>query len=80
MKTLKPTTTMEVLVFKTNLQQADDVERVTITMNEEQRILKWTVDREDCDKVLRVESDHIPADEVAALIRQAGYSCEELTY
>ncbi len=71
---------MEVLVFKTNLQQADDVERVTTTMNEEQRILKWTVDREDCDKVLRVESDHILADEVAALIRQAGYSCEELTY
>jgi hypothetical protein len=71
---------MEVLVFKTNLQQADDVERVTTTMNEEQRILKWTVDREDCDKVLRVESDRIHADEVAALIRQAGYSCEELTY
>jgi hypothetical protein len=73
-------TTMEVLVFKTNLQRADDVERVTSTMNDEQRILKWTVDREDCDKVLRVESDHILADEVAALIRGAGYSCEELTY
>lgn len=73
-------TTMEVLVFKTNLQQADDVERVTSTMNDEQRILRWTVDREDCDKVLRVESDRILADEVAALIRQAGYSCEELTY
>jgi hypothetical protein len=73
------TTTMEVLVFKTNLQQADDVERVMSTMNDEQRILRWTVDREDCDKVLRVESDHILPDEVAALIRQAGYSCEELT-
>lgn len=72
-------TTMEVLVFKTNLRRADDVERVTSTMNDEQRILKWTVDREDCDKVLRVESDRILADEVAALIRQAGYSCEELT-
>jgi hypothetical protein len=71
---------MEVLVFKTNLQRADDVERVMPTMNEEQRILRWTVDREDCDKVLRVESDQIHADEVAALIRQAGYSCEELTY
>lgn len=70
---------MEVLVFKTNLRMAGDVERVTPTMNEEQRILRWTVDREDCDKVLRVESDQIPADEVAALIRKAGYSCEELT-
>lgn len=71
---------MEVLVFRTNLQQADDVERVTSTMNDEQRILRWTVDREDCDKVLRVESDRMLPDEVAALIRKAGYSCEELTY
>ncbi len=71
---------MEVLVFRTNLQQAHDVERVTSKMNDEHRILQWTVDREDCDKVLRVVSDHMLPDEVAALIRQAGYSCEELTH
>jgi hypothetical protein len=77
MKTEK-STLMEVLVFKTNIQQADDVEKLTSTMNDE-RIKRWSVDRDDCDKVLRVESDDLLPDEVMKLIRQAGYSCEELT-
>jgi hypothetical protein len=69
---------MNVLVFKTNLQQVNDVEKVMTTMNDDCRIKRWTVDHEDCDKVLRVESDDIHPDEIAALIRRAGYSCEEL--
>ena len=69
---------MDVLVFKTNLQQPRDVENVMSTMNDDRRIQRWTVDREDCDKVLRVEGDNILAAEVVELIRKAGYSCEEL--
>jgi len=70
---------MEILVFKTNILQEDDVEKVTFMMNEDVRIKRWTVDREDCDKVLRVEANEVLPDEIINLIKQAGYACEELT-
>lgn len=71
---------MDILVFKTNILREDDVEKVTFMMNEDVRIKRWTVDREDCDKVLRVEANEMLPDEIIELIRQAGYACEELTY
>jgi hypothetical protein len=71
---------MDILVFKTNILREDDVQKVTFTMNEDVRIKRWTVDREDCDKVLRVEADEILPDEIIELIKNAGYACEELTY
>jgi hypothetical protein len=74
------TDTMDILVFKTNILLEDDVKKVTFMMNEDVRIKRWTVDREDCDKVLRVEANEMLPDEIIELIKQAGYACEELTY
>lgn len=71
---------MDILVFKTNIDREDDVLRVMNRMKEEVRIRRWSVDREDCDKVLRVEADEILPDEIIEMIKTAGYACEELTY
>jgi hypothetical protein len=71
---------MDILVFKTNISEEEDVIKVKVRMKDEQRIKRWTVDREDCDKVLRIEADALQPGEIIALVTQAGYACEELTY
>ena len=69
----------EVLVFKTNIFMDRDIQRVSDIMQGDSRILRWTIDKEDCDNVLRVEADHhVTPVEIKILINAAGYYCEEL--
>lgn len=70
---------MEVLVFKTNLRYNRDLERIGMLISRDYRISKWNVDRMDIDKVLRIESKDLLPEEVIALVKDAGYYCEELT-
>ena len=69
---------MDVLVFKTNIQHKNDVERIRPLFNNHNNILSWNVDIEDVDKVLRIESSSNISREVENIIRQAGYLCIEL--
>ncbi len=68
----------EVMIFKTNIETDQDLNEIAIILNKEDSILKWNVDREDIDRILRIES--IKRD--TAMIRQkvayAGFFCEEL--
>jgi hypothetical protein len=68
----------DVLVFKTNIQSARDLDSVALFLDLDQRIRKWNVDREDVDHVLRVESDDPNPEFVIAIVRHAGFACEEL--
>lgn len=69
---------MEILVFKTNLSNTDHIGKVTLPLNHHPSIIEWNVDLHDCDKVLRVVAEDIPAREVEQLIFNAGYYCREL--
>ncbi len=69
---------MEVLVYKTNIQQKQDIERVKTFFNGHRDILKWNVDIEDEDCVLRIEAQTNIAHKVEGLIQDAGYWCGEL--
>ncbi len=69
---------MEILVFKTNLSNTDHIGKVTLPLNHHPHILEWNVDLNDCDKVLRIVAEDIPAKEVEQLIFNAGYYCREL--
>jgi hypothetical protein len=73
------TTRADVLIFKTNVQLDNDVTKIATLMEREARITRWNIDREDFDKVLRIESRHLNPNEVIDLVRKAGYHCEELT-
>jgi hypothetical protein len=68
----------DILVFKTNLELKIDVEKAAELLNTQPGILRWNVDCEDVDHVLRIESDHLQPSLVIALITGAGYACEEL--
>ena len=71
-------TTLEILVFKTNLRFKKDVLQVAPIMEQNERIVDWNVDREDADRVLRIASNDLEATEVIELLAQAGYYCQEL--
>lgn len=69
----------DVLVFKTNIEEARDLENVAAAIRREPRIRKWNVDQDDVDNVLRIEAERISPIEVEVLIHSAGYQCEELS-
>jgi hypothetical protein len=69
---------MEVLVYKTNIHDSNDVERVKPFFSEHSDILKWHVDIEDKDRVLRVEAHNNISGKIENLVRDAGYWCGEL--
>jgi len=68
----------EVLVFKTNVSADNEVEKVGDVLSKETNITKWTIDRNDIDKVLRIECDRLHPVAVIRLLADAGFQCEEL--
>lgn len=70
----------DIFVFKTTLQESIDIKVVTPFMDAKKGIERWNVDLEDCDKVLRVESNGLVAEEIVHILEAQGYSCEELDY
>lgn len=69
---------MEVIVYKTNINHPADIERVKPYFNGQPDILKWNVDIEDEDRVLRVEAESNISGKIEHLIQRAGYHCAEL--
>ncbi|KAB7732075.1 hypothetical protein F5984_07630 [Rudanella paleaurantiibacter] len=69
---------MDVLVFKTDLTQ-QHLPLLTHTLAPLGGLLRWSVDWEDCDRVLRVESNDLPSQVVIRELEQLKISCEELT-
>jgi hypothetical protein len=69
---------MEVLVFKTNIQNLNQVKKLSPLLKKIQGILKWNVDLQDCDKVLRVEMEGSGPGSIEEVLQNAGYYCTEL--
>lgn len=68
----------EVLVFKTNISSDKEVEIVKQLFVSEKRITRWNVDRDDIDKVLRIECNNLYPDVVINLLCKSGFECQEL--
>ncbi len=68
-----------VLVFKTSVLGKGHVRALKPLLN--QLINKngqWNFDLEDCDNILRVESQNVRAHTISTLLEKNGFSCEEL--
>jgi len=68
----------DVLVFKTNISTKTQLEEVRPVLSTLQGIKSWSIDREDVDKVLRIESEHLLPQAIIRLLNDAGFECEEL--
>jgi hypothetical protein len=69
---------LKVLVFRTNIRFKKDLRQVSPVLDKSPGIMRWNVDREDSDKVLRIESLGLQPEDIIHFITRAGYFCEEL--
>jgi hypothetical protein len=72
-----------ILVFKTTVKTKTDVERIDKALNSYLGTRKWNFDLEDCDKILRIESESakpsVLRSNITALMKNSGFECAELT-
>ena len=67
-----------ILIFKTNIQTEFDKLRIKNVMDASQKVLKWSVDTDDIDCVLRVVSDSLTPEQIISVINYVGFECAEL--
>lgn len=61
--------------FKTNIKCGGCIAKVTPFLDGESAIESWTVDTDNPEKILTVETDW-DSDKVVALVKEAGYEAE----
>jgi hypothetical protein len=68
---------MIITVFKTSIEEKDlrNLENILIKIS---GIRRWSTDLEDCDNVLRVESDKDLSNEIIVILTNEGFKIEEL--
>ncbi len=69
---------MHILIFKTNIETDDAHKEISALLNAETSITDWHIDKEDIDKVLRIESKVNNTTDIIHRISKAGFTCEEL--
>ena len=69
---------MHILIFKTNIDNDAAHNEVGNILNTHQSVIGWNIDKEDIDKVLRIESRLNNTQEIITTINKAGFMCEEL--
>ncbi len=69
---------MEVLVFSTSVQSMDQVKTLTPKINFLAGKGRWNFALDDCDKILRIVSDHVKALHAISLLKEHGFDCREL--
>ncbi|MCW3085662.1 MAG: hypothetical protein JWP12_3028 [Bacteroidetes bacterium] len=70
-------TPQQVLVFKTNIKTKTEVQKLRQVLNKK-AIIKWNIDFEDIDKVLRVITQTLTPAEIIDVITKKGVECVEL--
>ncbi len=78
MTTSKNNEALYILIFKTNIELEEDLKLVGSFLEKQDGIKGWHVDREDIDKVLRIESSCDDIQKIIQIINNAGFLCEEL--
>ncbi len=71
---------MDVLIFTTSVEKAEQVNDVKPLLTAVPAISGWNFDLEDCDNILRVESSNISPRYIEAILQTAGFDCRELEY
>ncbi len=69
---------MNIYVFKTSLQEKD-LSKIAEKMQTLPFVLRWSVDLDDCDKIMKVVSLSPNSDPFCRELKQIGINCEELS-
>ena len=65
-------------IFKTNILTEFDRLRIKYVMDASEKVLKWNIDMDDTDRVLRVVSDRLNALQIIYMLDFIGFECAEL--
>jgi len=71
---------MDILIFETNVDTLKDEKKVKALFNGTSGIKSWSIDRQDEDKILRIEALDTSPKLIEGLLRNAGYHCLQLYY
>lgn len=66
-------------VFKTSVVSKEQVQTVGSFLNILLPSEEWNFDLEDCDKILRVETEEVAPETVITILTSQGFYCDELT-
>lgn len=67
-----------VLVFKTSIRSIRDIKKVEEAISHHEGLMRWNVDRDDIDNVLRIETTEPDPGRIIESLQQAGFFCQEL--
>jgi hypothetical protein len=67
-----------IFIFKTNIQTEFDKLRIKNVLDASQKVLKWNIDMDDADRVLRIVSDSLRPDQIISVLDYVGFECTEL--
>jgi hypothetical protein len=62
-------------VFKTNVQEFAEAQRLVAVLRRHFPGSKINIDLDDCDKVLRVEGNNLRIEKVMTLVTEKGFVC-----
>lgn len=65
-------------IFATSIYSDNDVEQVGRLLSQLPSVLRWNIDLDDIDKILRIESQSDTIQEIIHQLHSNGYHCQEL--
>ncbi len=69
---------MEKMKFKTNINCGGCISKVTPFLDKQEGIKNWEVDTNDPDKILTVESEGVPQNQIIETLGKIGFNAEYL--
>ncbi|MFT5725138.1 MAG: hypothetical protein ACI9JN_002261 [Bacteroidia bacterium] len=71
-------TQKSIWIYVTDIETMHQIDIVSKTLNAEPSILKWSVDTEDIDNVLRVESKYVGEHHIQLALERQGLNCKPM--
>ncbi|GAB3833893.1 copper chaperone [Pontibacter rugosus] len=67
---------MEVIKFKTNVENEEAISRVAPFLDNEESISRWHIDTESRDKLMSVSGTDLNPQQIENVVKQAGFKAE----
>jgi hypothetical protein len=74
----EPKEVREVLLLKSSPHNYNDVKNMAIVLDNHPLVISWNIDFDDCDKILRIESNRLKVDEIINALHQINIWSEDL--
>lgn len=69
---------MATIKFKTNINCSNCVAKVTPFLNKKEGVISWSVDIDNPDKILVVETHDLSAEDIVKTVKRTGFEAEPI--